>query len=90
MIVGVIAIVGLGMTLRSLDIKDCGTVISCDNGYEQRHDLLVRAFNGAIQDVELNGLVMPAITILDNNESATTVNPPSLIRCYRKWKKEWG
>jgi len=90
MILGVISIVGFGMTLRCLDIKDCGTVISSDNSYEQRYDLLVRDFNVAIHDLELNGLVMPAITILDNNESATTVNPPSLIRCYRKWKKEWG
>ena len=89
MIVGVIAIVGLGMTLRSLDIKDCGTVISCDNGYEQRHDLLVRAFNGAIQDVELNGLVMPASVVW-----ATTLPEPNNAVPMRStcggWDGRWG
>lgn len=49
-----------------------------------------RAYRTELPRHTMNGLVMPAITILDNNESATTVNPKSLIRCYRKWKKEWG
>lgn len=49
-----------------------------------------RAYRTSPTINELNGLVMPAITTLDNNESATTTNRPFLMRCHRKWKSEWG
>lgn len=62
----------------------------CIRVYRDSDRCFYRAYRTSNPIHELNGLVMPAITILDNNESATTVNPPSLIRCYRKWEKEWG
>jgi hypothetical protein len=88
MIMGVIAIVGLGMTLRSFDMKDCGTVISCDNGYEQRYDLLVRAYNVAIQYVELNGMVMPARAKKATTRLKDTTNTYPFADGV--WLREWG
>ncbi len=62
----------------------------CIRVYRDSDRCFYRAYRTELPRHTMNGLVMPAITTLDNNESATTVNPPSLIRCYRKWKKEWG